>query len=487
MVVTLFYKSDEDIGINKVALVFGNPGHLSEGGIDYDYIACYDLIKDGWNVQLCTCNMALPCCRVNPIGESLTCFECCFQHFNANYQNPKIKRINLGKPKVNWFSIYNNLINNFNVSSEKDLQKIYYLNMDIGFAILSNAYNYTLGDTIDIKKDIASLEKSIKSVLFAYLAAVELIKDLKPGIIVLWNSRMAETRAFLRAAESSGIPFVVTEMGSDRFKWHKYYNTTPFDKRYRHIDVFNFWKSSNPDLARIQSIEWFKSRRMASLKKQQNFNINQKRGLVSSLIPNGKKVISIFTTTWREFVALDDNWNLPFGLTQVDATKQLLDQIRPLKDDYHIIIRLHPNQVNAPIEVDKFKLFQNEYVSILGPEDPTDSYALIDLSDVVITFGSTVGIEATFWRKASILCAPSFYDSMEVSQYCTKPNDVVEFILNKRVFPWENTLPYGYYYANFGVDKCISFRRFLFIKRFFNIARCLKNVLRFFYHSIRKF
>jgi hypothetical protein len=45
----------------------------------------------------------------------------------------------------------------------------------------------------------------------------------------------------------------------------------------------------------------------------------------------------------------------------------------------------------------------------IGPESDVDSYALMKRADVVVTYGSTSGVEAAFLERPSVLMGPSSY------------------------------------------------------------------------------
>ncbi len=54
-------------------------------------------------------------------------------------------------------------------------------------------------------------------------------------------------------------------------------------------------------------------------------------------------------------------------------------------------------------------------VKMFLPDDSINTYGLIDWSDTVVTFGSTVTVEACWMRKPVILCGKSFFDGLGVA------------------------------------------------------------------------
>jgi hypothetical protein len=52
-------------------------------------------------------------------------------------------------------------------------------------------------------------------------------------------------------------------------------------------------------------------------------------------------------------------------------------------------------------------------LTVIWPKDQVDSYSLLDACDKIITFGSTIGIEAAYWGKISILAGRAVYERLD--------------------------------------------------------------------------
>jgi len=87
------------------------------------------------------------------------------------------------------------------------------------------------------------------------------------------------------------------------------------------------------------------------------------------------------------------------------------------------------------------------------PESPINSYDLMHASNKILTFGSTVGIEATYWGKPSILLGPSFYKAFEATHNPESYEELMAMLLDKdlKALAQENTLPYGFHINSFGI------------------------------------
>ena len=74
---------------------------------------------------------------------------------------------------------------------------------------------------------------------------------------------------------------------------------------------------------------------------------------------------------------------------------------------------MHPNLTNVDTQRKRDMLaLEHPNLTIILPDAAIDSYALLKASDIVACFGSTVGCEAVFWDRPSVLLGPSFYQGL---------------------------------------------------------------------------
>jgi hypothetical protein len=109
----------------------------------------------------------------------------------------------------------------------------------------------------------------------------------------------------------------------------------------------------------------------------------------------------------------------------------------------------------------KSKVEQRRWAGLAGPHifnfppsSRVDSYALMESADAVVSYGSTIGIEAVFWGRPSILLGDSRYRGCGA---CFEPttaqqlHDLLDQTGTLAAKPRESTYPYGYYTATFGL------------------------------------
>jgi hypothetical protein len=92
-------------------------------------------------------------------------------------------------------------------------------------------------------------------------------------------------------------------------------------------------------------------------------------------------------------------------------------------------------------------------ITLIKSSSDVDSYGLLESSDLVLTYGSTMGLEATYWKIPSISLCCSLYHSLDCVY---KPKSIQELtlLLEKTPVPLspEACFPYAYFMSKFETD-----------------------------------
>jgi len=121
--------------------------------------------------------------------------------------------------------------------------------------------------------------------------------------------------------------------------------------------------------------------------------------------------------------------------------------------DAHLWVRVHPND-DSPANVEKWTAAAAGVpnLTLIPPSARIDSYAMLDGAERILTFGSTVGIEATFWGKPAICADYSFYNGLDAQYEAATETEMIELLTRPGLppRPRENALIFGYYMNSFG-------------------------------------
>ncbi|HAN39425.1 MAG TPA: hypothetical protein DCQ29_11030 [Chitinophagaceae bacterium] len=338
-------------------------------------------------------------------------------------------------------------------ASQEAIKQLMYRNFDIGYAALSSLISFRRDPMIH-PSDSDLLSFLINKGVAVYEWVKDFLHKEKIDKVYVFNGRFIYNRAILRASQQLGIPVDVHERGADVKHYELYKNTYPHDIKYIYNKINIFWetseKSEEQKLADAQ--RFFIDRKNGVEQSWFSFVKNQAQGKLPSNWDVNKKNIVFFNSSEDEFAAIGDDWKRFIYPTQVEAietiTKDFLSQ--PL---FHFYLRIHPNLMKVENkDMEKLLSIQSRNLTLIYPDDDVSSYALIEQANKVITFGSTVGIEAAFWKTPSILLGSCFYRDLGAT-YNPSTQEELYSMLNQDLIPLPNlgALKYGFYLKNFGI------------------------------------
>jgi hypothetical protein len=164
-----------------------------------------------------------------------------------------------------------------------------------------------------------------------------------------------------------------------------------------------------------------------------------------------KRNIAIFSSSEDEFEGIDEEWDKTLYPSQLEGVKAIADSFAGLPN-FHFYFRLHPNLRRVTNSyTQQLRTLRAPNLTVLQPESSDSTYALMRNADKIITFGSTMGIEATFWGKPSILAGRSWYERLN-GTYNPKTHSELVALLQSDLPPMDKkgALIYGYYMSTFG-------------------------------------
>ena len=125
--------------------------------------------------------------------------------------------------------------------------------------------------------------------------------------------------------------------------------------------------------------------------------------------------------------------------------KFLADECRK-RDGYQLVVRSHPHKRRKPKQdvIEWLAAVDEADPDIhLDPHSPVDSYALMRQADIVVTYGSTTGVEAAFAGKRVIVLGPSAYDQLGCATLAGTNAELSAALDDRLPESWPGAVSYG--------------------------------------------
>jgi hypothetical protein len=333
-----------------------------------------------------------------------------------------------------------------------ELRSIEYRDFDLGMAVASSLITRTGNSRVEPREHRTVVRKMLQGAIAVYDLALEVLEDEEPDLVYLFNGRFAYERAVLRACQANGVPYMIHERGSspERYYLRPY---IPHDRVRLQADVRASWEAVRDHADALDvAHRWFVERREGEPRDWPSFTAKQVPDSLPSVAPN-KRIVAYFSSSDDEYEAIGSEYQWEGWKDQFDAVTRLIGVVEDL-EDVELVVRVHPNLLT------KHRAERTRWmgvaegahsVTVIAPESHIDTYALIDAADVVVTSGSTIGIEAVYWRRPSLLLGPSEYDELGAA-HRVRSVEELRALLTEPSLPVdpETALAYGYHRATFG-------------------------------------
>lgn len=324
---------------------------------------------------------------------------------------------------------------------------------DIGYAALSSVVSICRDPEPDLAQHRSMLNRFLQSAWQVYHQTLDYIRENEVDRIYVYNGRFAGMRAVFRACEKKGVDCFLHERGCNGQHYELFKNHLPHHLPSIHAAIESSWKAaeSNPQRQTIAS-QWHLDRFNRVEKAWHSFVKSQESGRLPENFDATRKNISIFCSSDDEFVAIGEEWRNDLYPNQVTAIARIAADLLMVQPETHLYLRVHPNLTDVD-NMRKREMLALVYpnLTVIPPDAPIDSYELLKASDIVVSFGSSVGSEAMFWGKPSVLLGPCFYQSIGGLYRSRSHSETIE-LLASDLKPQDNlgALKYGFWFQTRG-------------------------------------
>jgi hypothetical protein len=259
-------------------------------------------------------------------------------------------------------------------------------------------------------------------------AAERSLDEFRPDTLVLLNGLFAAERVIREVALARDIGVVTYEM-APRESALVFSAGTPAPL----YDTDAAWEAARdrplapPERAEIMEMLTARSEGRASHESYFEDPESDPRQLRASLdLPPGARVISLFTNLAWDSAVVGRDLAYPSMLDWIDHAVKLGSEL----DDVVLVVRVHPAEERwgtmQPVAASLPELPAS--VRLIGPDQPLSSYALLEISDLALTYTTTVGLEAAARGVPVAVAALTHYRGRGFTHDLGSPEDLAALL-----------------------------------------------------------
>lgn len=338
------------------------------------------------------------------------------------------------------------------VNSIKDLKLITLDNIDIGLGVASSLISYKREHKIDLSADKQLFNNAFYTSLYVYKSLQILLNQFKFDKVILFNGRFLENRPLLRLCQQLEIPYATHERAGLLNRYLIRENSIPHSIQSAANEIEELWSNSTEDKINAGR-SFFINRRNKLQQGWYSFTTDQEEGLLPEQIHcNGKRIV-IFNSSIDEFEGVDGFEN-PIYDDDNEGIKLICEAFKDEKNT-QIYLRVHPNLRGLEnTQMKQLWQLNRDYtnLTLIAADEAIDSYALMEAADIVLTFGSTIGIEAAFWGKPVVLAGRSFAENLNCFYKPINHDQLIKLLKSPSLPPLNNldAVKYGYWEQHYG-------------------------------------
>lgn len=406
----------------------------------------------GDDVEFFVCNGEMNGCWLNYTHFASVCSKCrAVRDLSISLLSPRPKVQSFLKLRPSDVEELRSLKDEF---ADLETLKTYCVDgFDVGMAVASGLITTVRDPHLDVRSHAETIRRSMTSTWAMYRSMQNHLDDKKPDCVYVANARGAEARSVLRACQSRGVTCLVHETGHDQDHYEIYPNSLPHDIKVAVRKIADAWEAADPDERERVANEWYRRRAAATGSSEPTTYVGEQHvGLLPDGFASSRRNVAVFNSSEDELACLEEEWNNPLYGNQLDGLRKLAGSLVGIVNPPRVYVRLHPNL--RDVETEELRVVKKLHrpgFEIIPPESPVSSYDLMRQCDTVLTFGSTVGIEAVFWGKPSVLAGSCWYRNLGGTYNPATHDELVNLLLRPLEPKDRNAaLQYGYYMATFG-------------------------------------
>lgn len=415
-------------------------------------------------VTVITCDAALTYCEANQERDFSNCARCVgraregFRQLSAGAKVLKLSDLIL-EAKTAMEPLWR-LPRTY--ESFDQLYELKIDNFDLGAAVLSTL-NSVLEDPDPTPAEHPELTwATLEAAFAAYVALDRYLGQNDCDLFYVFNGRLANLRAALRACQKHGVRCLVHERGADHDSYSLAENTMPHDPVHMRRDLAaTLARAESAEQKSAVAADFYAERREGKIGNWVSLTDDQIRDSLPEGWLKASIRIAMFTTTESEFTCLREYYPPRIYPSQIEGLEAILQHLDGVGFSGMFAVRIHPNSADTKSDFsERLRRLPYPFLRVIPPKEKLDSYALLQTAQKVLTWGSTIGIEAAYRKIPSIVAGWGEYMYLGSTYTPNTHAEVMDLLLNPlEPKPIQGAIDYGFYSKNFGY-------RFKYVKPF---------------------
>jgi len=283
-----------------------------------------------------------------------------------------------------------------------------------------------------------------------------LLENIHNADVIYMNGRTLHERVAFEICKVKDLGSYALEISANEARVQKFSGTAVNSEFYSEA-IENFWSTfvekNGLSLAELIGSEFFRMRRS-------NTKMNQFLRLFSNeteVSKDKEKQVTHFTFFTSSNEELKSLYSI-YGGHQINQNEIILQLIEFFSEEQNmkkfLTIRVHPN-TRRKRKLDKVffdGLNSSRNVRIIDYSNGMNSYELIESSDVVMTAGSTVGLEAAYMGKPSLTFARTLWEGLNCSKLVKSVSDLRNVLEIDTHYSKSQALKYGLFMMEYGFE-----------------------------------
>ncbi len=378
----------------------------------------------GDQVEWLACFGRLTNCDFNPQRTEGTCRDCVLRrNHGLSFLSKPITARHLEQQTCDDSTI-------LQIESVEELKAYREGGFDIGYAVLSSLVS-VIRDPEPILKDHSTLISALyHSAMSVYLSVCQYLRENRVDCVYVFNGRFAAMRGVFRACQQHSVECYIHERGATIEKYELYQNHLPHEMGPIQNLIRQAWATApEPRLRDSLAREWFENRRAGVEKNWMSFTKDQDAERLPDNWDGARRNVVIFSSSDDEFVAIGDAWQHTLFPNQLEGVEWICAELQQTAPATRVYLRMHPNLKKVENEMKRRMLkLSHPNLTVIAPDDPVNTYRLMAAADTVTTFGSSIGIEAVYWGKPSVLLGPCLYRELGGTYQPQTPAEVLDLL-----------------------------------------------------------